>query len=49
MPSIFMDAMKDSPETSIHMFESTQENPELIWDDTSRAHVQQTVKEMSAK
>ncbi|ESP01912.1 hypothetical protein LOTGIDRAFT_172288, partial [Lottia gigantea] len=39
LPSIFMDAMRDSPEASVHMFEGTHENPELIWNDDAREKV----------
>ncbi|XP_030761294.1 dnaJ homolog subfamily C member 13-like [Sitophilus oryzae] len=31
LPPIFADAMRDSPETSITMFETEHEHPELIW------------------
>ncbi|XP_023933252.1 dnaJ homolog subfamily C member 13-like [Lingula anatina] len=46
LPSIFMDAMRDSAEASVHMFEGTHENPELIWNDDARDRVCRTVKEM---
>jgi DnaJ family protein C protein 13 len=46
LPSIFMDAMRDSPEASVHMFESTHENPELIWNDQAREKVCGVVKQM---
>ncbi|XP_025080789.1 dnaJ homolog subfamily C member 13-like isoform X2 [Pomacea canaliculata] len=44
LPGIFMDAMRDSPEASVHMFEGTHENPELIWNDDAREKVCGTVK-----
>lgn len=47
LPSLFLDAMKDSPEASVHMFEGTQENPELIWNDESRDHLCCIVKDMA--
>ncbi|KAK3083199.1 hypothetical protein FSP39_016526 [Pinctada imbricata] len=46
LPGIFMDAMRDSPEASVHMFEGTHENPELIWNDESREKVSDTVKKL---
>ncbi|XP_056011194.1 dnaJ homolog subfamily C member 13-like isoform X2 [Ostrea edulis] len=46
LPVIFMDAMRDSPEASVHMFEGTHENPELIWNDESREKVSDTVKKL---
>ncbi|XP_038048790.1 dnaJ homolog subfamily C member 13-like isoform X3 [Patiria miniata] len=46
LPPIFMDAMRDSPEASIHMFEGVHENPELIWNDEAREKVSVTVKRM---
>lgn len=46
LPGIFMDAMRDSPEASVHMFEGTHENPELIWNDESREKVSETVKKL---
>ncbi|GFR63073.1 LOW QUALITY PROTEIN: DnaJ-like protein subfamily C member 13 [Elysia marginata] len=39
LPPIFMDAMRDSPEASVHMFEGSHENPELIWNDEAREKV----------
>ncbi|XP_074640124.1 dnaJ homolog subfamily C member 13-like isoform X2 [Tubulanus polymorphus] len=46
LPGIFMDAMRDSPEASVHMFEGTHENPELIWNEETREKVCNTVKTM---
>lgn len=46
LPGIFMDAMRDSPEASVHMFEGSHENPELIWNDESREKVSGEVKKM---
>ncbi|XP_052814797.1 dnaJ homolog subfamily C member 13-like isoform X2 [Mya arenaria] len=49
LPGIFMDAMRDSAEASVHMFEGTHENPELIWNDESREKVSHEVKTMKDK
>lgn len=46
LPGVFMDAMRDNPEASVHIFEGTHENPELIWNDNSRERVATTVREM---
>ncbi|KAL8571849.1 DnaJ subfamily C member 13 [Nucella lapillus] len=46
LPSIFMDAMRDSAEASVHMFEGSHENPELIWNDEAREKVCDTVKKL---
>lgn len=39
IPAIFVDAMRESPETCVHMFEGNHENPELIWDADARQRV----------
>ena len=36
LPSLVVDAMRESCETSIQLFETTHENPELIWNDHTR-------------
>ncbi|XP_046552991.1 dnaJ homolog subfamily C member 13-like [Haliotis rubra] len=46
LPAIFMDAMRDSPEASVHMFEGSHENPELIWNDEAREKVSDTVRKL---
>ncbi|XP_067952104.1 dnaJ homolog subfamily C member 13-like [Watersipora subatra] len=47
LPPIFMDAMRDSTEASVHMFEGVHENPELIWNDEAREKVCDTVRKMT--
>ena len=51
LPEIFLDAMKNSSETTIRMYENSHENPELIWNETSRdnlsKHLQQLAKQHS--
>ncbi|XP_072047448.1 dnaJ homolog subfamily C member 13-like isoform X2 [Amphiura filiformis] len=49
LPPIFMDAMRDSHEASIHMFEGVHENPELIWNEEAREKVSRIVKQMKDK
>uniref|UniRef100_A0A1I8JR24 DUF3730 domain-containing protein n=1 Tax=Macrostomum lignano TaxID=282301 RepID=A0A1I8JR24_9PLAT len=46
LPAIFVDAMRDAPETAVNMFETSQENPELLWNDDTRSDVSQTVARM---
>jgi DnaJ family protein C protein 13 len=36
LPNLVIDAMRESSETSIQLFETTHENPELIWNDHTR-------------
>ena len=31
LPSLFVEALSDSCETAIHMFDNNHENPELVW------------------
>ncbi|KAI6178098.1 DnaJ-like protein subfamily C member 13 [Aphelenchoides besseyi] len=43
LPPIFADSLRDSPSQAIQMFDSTTENPELIWNDDIRQKVKQLV------
>ncbi|KAI0215551.1 DnaJ-like subfamily C member 13 [Lamellibrachia satsuma] len=47
LPAIFMDAMRESPEASVHMFEGSHENPELVWNDEAREKVSESVRKMA--
>jgi DnaJ family protein C protein 13 len=47
LPVLFVDAMKDSPQTAVHLFDGTQENPELIWNDEYRHKVCSNLKTMT--
>jgi DnaJ family protein C protein 13 len=49
LPDIFLDAIKKSPVTGVQMFESTHENPELIWNDKARAHMTKVVRKLAAE
>ncbi|GMR56372.1 hypothetical protein PMAYCL1PPCAC_26567, partial [Pristionchus mayeri] len=44
LPPIFADAFRDSPNTALSMFDSTSENPELIWNDASRQAVKSSIE-----
>lgn len=46
MPAVFLDAMKESPQESVSLFEGNQENPELIWNEESRERLCSTVRQM---
>lgn len=39
LPAVFADAMRDSPQTCVHMFETTHEHPELIWNQEAKDKV----------
>lgn len=44
LPPIFADALRDSPNTAIIMFDSTNENPELIWNEATRNKVRSVIQ-----
>ncbi|KAF5295196.1 hypothetical protein FQA39_LY13201 [Lamprigera yunnana] len=46
LPPIFADAMRDNPQTCVHMFESAHEHPELIWDQEAKDRVCATVAKL---
>ncbi|KAJ8336734.1 hypothetical protein SKAU_G00379540 [Synaphobranchus kaupii] len=46
LPGVFMEAMRDNAEAAVQIFEGTHENPELIWNDSSRETVSTAVREM---
>ncbi|XP_030387822.1 dnaJ homolog subfamily C member 13 isoform X2 [Scaptodrosophila lebanonensis] len=43
LPTLFIDAMIESPATSVQLFESIHEHPELIWNDNTRTTVCEAV------
>ncbi|SPP75614.1 blast:DnaJ homolog subfamily C member 13 [Drosophila guanche] len=45
LPTLFIDAMVESPATSVQLFESIHEHPELIWNDNTRSIVCDAVAE----
>lgn len=47
LPILFVDAVRDSPQAAVIMFDKPQENPELIWTDSSRSQVMNTIKSMT--
>ncbi|GJQ87934.1 putative dnaJ homolog subfamily C member [Trypoxylus dichotomus] len=49
LPPIFSDAMRDSPQTSVQMFESAHEHPELIWDQDAKDRVCSAVAKLRAE
>lgn len=46
LPAVFADAMRDSPQTCVHMFETTHEHPELIWNQEAKDKVCTAVNHM---
>ena len=42
LPTIFLDAMKQSPEAAVSMLDSEHENPELIWNEDTRKKVERS-------
>lgn len=46
LPRLFSEAIRDSPKQCVHMFETKQENPELIWDDQAKAKVSRIVSDL---
>ncbi|XP_049787278.1 dnaJ homolog subfamily C member 13 [Schistocerca cancellata] len=46
LPAAFADAMRDSPQSCVHVFEGVHENPELIWDTDARQSVCRVVSNM---
>jgi len=49
LPTIFLDAMKQSPEAAVSMLDSEHENPELIWNEDTRKKVARVVGEECGK
>lgn len=47
LPAVFLDAMIESPATSVQMFESIHEHPELIWNDKTKTAVSYAVRDMA--
>ncbi|XP_030079712.1 dnaJ homolog subfamily C member 13 isoform X2 [Drosophila hydei] len=45
LPGLFIDAMIESAPTSVQLFESIHEHPELIWNDDTRSSVCEAVAE----
>ena len=46
LPAAFLEAMRDSVDNSVAMFETVQENPELIWTDDARKKLCAAVKRL---
>lgn len=43
LPRLFIDAFLDNPQSAILLYESVQENPELVWNDETRSIISQRV------
>jgi DnaJ family protein C protein 13 len=46
LPRLFSEAIRDAPKQCVQMFETQQENPELIWDDGTKSKVSRIVTEL---
>ncbi|KAL4623419.1 hypothetical protein GN956_G19211 [Arapaima gigas] len=46
LPAVFVEAMRDNAEAAVQIFEGTHENPELIWNDSSRETVSTAVRDL---
>ncbi|KAI3379512.1 hypothetical protein SNEBB_010043 [Seison nebaliae] len=44
LPPLIVDMMNENSSTAVHIFESNQENPELIWNDTIRDHISEVIE-----
>lgn len=49
LPSVFLDAMIESPSISVQMFETSHEHPELVWNDKTRDRVIDSVTDSVAR
>lgn len=47
LPPAFSDAMRDSPQACVHMFEGVHENPELIWNDETRQRISHIIRQQA--
>lgn len=47
LPGVFLDAMIESPQIAVQMFESIHEHPELVWNDKTRDNVIESVLSFS--
>lgn len=46
LPRLFSEAIRDSPKQCVQMFETRQENPELIWDDDTKIRISKMIAEL---
>eukprot|EP00727_Mastigamoeba_balamuthi_P010951 m51a1_g6479 hypothetical protein (2880) ;mRNA; r:107787-117893 len=47
-PPAFLSAMRQDAEAAVHMFEATHENPELIWNNNTRAQLREALDRLAA-
>ena len=47
LPAVFADAIRDAPESAIHLFDNDQENPELIWNSENRQRITKVVSKIT--
>ncbi|KZS16300.1 DnaJ subfamily C member 13 [Daphnia magna] len=46
LPVLFADAMRDAPSTAVQLFESSSENPELIWTEEMRLRLSTVLRKI---
>lgn len=49
LPTIIVDAMKNSANDAVDLYDKNQENPELIWNNKTRNHVSDSLKKLAAE
>lgn len=47
LPPLLVDAMRDAPHSAVRLFDSSTENPELVWDDAARDRVGRLITQLS--
>lgn len=49
LPEVFLDAIKNSAEAGVVMFDNNSENPELIWNEDARNRLTRVSKMLAEK
>ncbi|KAH3758193.1 dnaJ protein subfamily C member 13 [Pelomyxa schiedti] len=49
IPSAFITAMKQDGETAVHIFDAIHENPELIWNASTRTQLRDVIEKLSTE
>jgi len=47
LPPLLVDAMRDAPQSAVRLFDSTTENPELVWDDSARQRTTNLISQLA--
>ena len=46
LPSIFYEAMSESPQAALNLFDSVTENPEIVWNENAKSNVKSAIGQM---